>query len=504
MRRALAILMVGCKATEAGWLRGLLEQANLPAGVACVATIEALPDLWQQQAWDLILAEHQPDFDVSRVLNMLAGLGQDIPLIALVPHLDEDLAERLFAAGAQDVLLKSDTIRLMAAIRGCQRYTGHLQDLCEAQQALERSEARFRAIASNLPGLVFQFVLEPDGRVFFPYVSESSRSLLGLSPDSLQKQPEAFLQLILTEDVAGYDQSLQDSCEQLSAWNWEGRIRARGDEDTKWISLRATPRRTPRGAVLWDGIMLNITRNKQIELEIARSRAQLEELSAYSQKAKELERTRIAREIHDDIGGTLTAIKCELVPCLDHSSRTPEFYRNKAAAVESLIDMVIDSTRRIALDLRPGVLDCGIVAAVQWQAREFNQRTGIACNVACGSEEIALDGDLAVAIFRVFQEALTNIAKHANASEVQVKLAETDDQIYLQVADNGCGIADTDMEKINSFGIRSMRERCQQLGGWFHIQSGGPLAGAEVQIRIPAGGLSASDQIPELNRVAWE
>lgn len=497
MVRTLAILMVEPTVAEGGQVRDLLEQGGLSARLHCVA-IDVLPEVLQQQEWDLVLASDHPDSGVVPVLDLLAELELDIPVIALVSRQDEQTTARLFAAGVQDVLLKSDSIRLMAAIRSCQRHIEHLQDLCEAQSALERSEARFRAIASNLPGLVFQFVLESDGGVFFPYVSESSRTLLGLSPDYLQKNPDVFAGLILAEDAGGYAQSLRNSCKQLSAWNWEGRIQAQGDADVKWISLRATPRRTPRGAVLWDGIMLNITRNKQIELEIARSRAQLEELSAYSQKAKEQERTRIAREIHDDIGGTLTAIKCELVPCLDNSSRAPEFYRNKAAAVESLVDMVIDSTRRIALDLRPGVLDCGIVAAVQWQAREFNQRTGIACTVVCDDEEISLDGDLAVAIFRVFQEALTNIAKHADASEVRVKLSGAGGEVYLEVADNGCGITHPDMEKVNSFGIRSMRERCQQLGGRFHIQ-GEPLAGTGVMIWIPVNGqssLSCQDEWP--------
>ena len=494
MVRTLAILLVGHMAAEAEQVNSLLRRNNLSAEAQRVETAGGLSEALQQR-WDLVVANEQTNPSAVHVLDALAKLKLDTPLIVRITRWDEQIATCLFAAGVQDVLLQSDSIRLVAAVRGCQRQIERLQDLYEAQLALERSEARFRAIASNLPGLVFQFVLEADERVFFPYVSESSRTLLGLSPGYLQKNPDAFASLIQAEDAADYDRSLLDSCRQLSAWNWEGRIQARGDEDIKWISLRATPRRTPRGAVLWDGIMLNITRNKQIELEIARSRAQLEELSAYSQKAKEQERMRIAREIHDDIGGTLTAIKCELVPCLDNSSRAPEFYRNKAAAVESLVDMVIDSTRRIALDLRPGVLDCGIVAAVRWQAREFNQRTGIACVVACNCEEIMLDGDLAVAIFRIFQEALTNIAKHAHAAEVRVKLSEADNQVYLEVTDDGCGITRPDMNKVNSFGIRSMRERCQQLGGHFHIQKR-KEAGTEVMIRIPVNGrVSSRDRL---------
>lgn len=407
--------------------------------------------------------------------------------------LDIQTTTRLIEAGAQDVLSKIDAV-LLAVVRRCLRQNAHWRVFQETRLALEKSETRFRALAANLPGLVFQFVLEPDERIFFPYVSEGAKALLGLSPGELQANPENFSALIVAEDLADYDCSMRDSCVHLSAWNWEGRVQIRGEDDIKWISVRATPRRTQQGAVLWDGIMLNITRNKQIEIEIARSRAQLAELAAYSQKVKEQERASIAREIHDDIGGTLTAIKCELLPCLDDQPRASAFYRNKAAAIEMLTDMLIDSTRRIALDLRPGILDCGIVAAIHWQAREFSKRTGIECEVDCLDEEIALNGDLAVAVFRMFQEALTNITKHARATMVQVELSETGDWFLMRVTDDGCGLTNSDTGKPNSFGIRGMRERCQQLGGYFHIE-GKAQAGTYVRIEIPLNGSLSGKQM---------
>ncbi|MCB1986641.1 MAG: sensor histidine kinase, partial [Nitrosomonas sp.] len=188
--------------------------------------------------------------------------------------------------------------------------------------------------------------------------------------------------------------------------------------------------------------------------------------------------------IHDDIGGTLTAIKCELVPCMDATPRSCAFYRKKSAIVESLVDHVIDSTRRISMDLRPGILDFGIVAAVQWQAKEFSRRTGIPVHVSCEEEEISLDSDLSVAIFRIFQEILTNISKHAQATDVLVSLAEFKGEIILEVADNGCGINPQDMKKQDSFGIRGMRERCQQLKGNFNIL-GEPGKGTKISILIP-------------------
>jgi two-component system, NarL family, sensor histidine kinase UhpB len=484
MTRIVAILMVGHTDEAAGRVRDRLGQDGLPATVRCVAAREDLVDVLQERAWDVVLTDDQPEMRAEQVLALVARQVLDIPVVALVSHDDERVAARLLAAGARDFLLAGSLARLTPAIRYCLQQHERLQHFHATQLALEKSEARFRALASNLPGLVFQCVLEADGEIAFPYVSEGCKALLGLAPEILQARPAKFAELILAEDAAGYGQSMQASARQFAAWNWEGRIQAQGDTDIKWVSLRATPRRGARGAVLWDGIMLNITRNKQTEIEIARSRAQLAELIAYSQKVKEHERARIAREIHDEIGGILTAIKCELVPCMDNSERAAAFYRNKAAAIETLVDMVIDSTRRIALDLRPGILDCGIVPAVRWQAREFSKHTRVACFVVCESEEIDLDGDLAVAIFRVFQEALTNVAKHAGASEVQVRLAETGGCMYLEVADNGRGITRPELDKVESFGIKGMRERCQQLGGRFHIQ-GQAKAGTEVMIWIP-------------------
>jgi len=300
----------------------------------------------------------------------------------------------------------------------------------------------------------------------------------------LMDSPALFPELILREDKSIFDQLMMTSVDQLTMWNWEGRIQVKGYADIKWISLRATPRRTVSGATLWDGIMINITRNKLAENEIARSREQLAELSSYLQKIKEHERAHIAREIHDDIGGTLTAIKFELQPCLDEMPRLPVFYQKKAKSVEALVDRVIDSTRRISLDLRPGILDCGIVAAIQWQAKEFTDRTGILCQVSCDTDDIPLDADLSVAIFRIFQETLTNISKHAQAKNIQVKLEETDGLIFLEVTDDGCGIKMSDIEKQDSFGIRGMRERSQQLRGNFDV-SGMSDKGTKVTICIP-------------------
>ncbi|MBY0499010.1 MAG: response regulator [Nitrosomonas sp.] len=496
----LKILLIEHSAEDADVVLKILSQSCFQINYQCVTTVEDLQEALKIPDWNVILSDYAlPRFNACDVLKLIKNQGLDTPLIIISSNVGEEAAASIMALGAYDFMMKANLARLVPVIRRSLREANNNQRFITAQTALQKSEVLFQAITSNLPGVVFQFQLNTNNQASFPYVSDASETLLGLSPQKLMSNPELFPQLILTEDKESYCQLMMTSAEQLSTWNWEGCIQVKGDSDIKWISLRATPRRMFDGVMLWDGIMINITRNKLAEREIARSREQLAELSSYLQKVKEQERARIAREIHDDIGGTLTAIKCELLPCLDKTARKLEFYQQKAKSIELLVDRVIDSTRRISLDLRPGILDCGIVAAVQWQAKEFSDRTGIVCRVSCDNDEISLDADLAIAIFRVFQETLTNISKHASASRIQVKLVELEGLILLEVMDNGCGITEIDMKKQDSFGIRGMRERCLQLKGNFHI-SGESEKGTQVTILIPTGDLEChSGQSYDLN-----
>ncbi len=489
MDRTLNILLVGYSTRDAEHICKTLRVDGLCFNSECINTIEAFPKVLVGFSWDVILSDDtMPELGAEQVLSHLATHHLAIPVIVVSSRGSDESAAHLMKAGAQDFIsIACCMARLVQAIQRSLKQMETLQHIRETQLALQKSEAHFRAIASNLPGLVFQFLLNQDGSKIFSHVSESSVMLLGISPTKLIEQPDLFTDLILPEDRASYNKLMQASAKHFSTWNWEGRIQVKGDPDIKWVSLRATPRRALNDGVLWDGIVMNISRNKLAEIEIARSHARLAELTSYLQKVKEHERARIAREIHDDIGGTLTAIKCELLLCMDTKPRKPDFYQQKAVSIEKLVDYVIDSTRRIAMDLRPGILDFGIVAAIQWQAKEFSKRTEIPCQFCCDSEDIPLDADLASAIFRIFQEILTNISKHAGASNVKVKLSENDDWVFLEAIDNGCGIRESDMNKPGSFGIRGMRERCQQLGGNLYV-NGIPEKETCVIIQIPVNG----------------
>ena len=341
-----------------------------------------------------------------------------------------------------------------------------------------------QAFVSNTPGLVYQFELRPDGSVAFPYLSEGCAALLGLSAAELHAEPQRFLALIVEQDRQSYLDSMHDSARALASWNWEGQIAIAEWNDTKWINLRSTPRALG-AAVQWEGIMTNITASKLEQQEVLRSRARLAELTAHIENVKEQERTRIAREIHDDLGGNLTAIKMALAMLVKRLPPDQPQLADKAAYVDALVDRSIESVHRIALDLRPSMLDLGIVPALEWQAREFEKQMGIACSFASDDADIDLPGNHATALFRIFQEALTNIAKHARASRVAVQLQRHGDRLRLSIADNGSGVAPADRRKPHSFGLRGMNERAAALGGTMTLSpadGGGTIVTIDIRL----------------------
>ena len=229
----------------------------------------------------------------------------------------------------------------------------------------------------------------------------------------------------------------------------------------------------------------DITDRKRAETEIERSREQLRNLSAHLQSVREKERTRIARELHDELGQLLTALNTGLVLLNRKIPETEKSLRDQTGSMIELVDMTMQTLKRIYMALRPGMLDhLGLAVAIGWQAGEFEKRTGIRCKVTVDPEDLSLDPDLSTAIFRIFQETLTNIARHAGAARVHVSLKATAEKVLLTVRDNGRGITQEQLAKPNSFGLLGMRERTHYWGGDVRI-SGKPGKGTLVKVDIP-------------------
>jgi two-component system, NarL family, sensor histidine kinase UhpB len=353
------------------------------------------------------------------------------------------------------------------------------------ENALNESEERLERITSNLPGMVFKLQRGKDGQLAFLYVNPGCEVVTGLSEASLLASAASFFELVPAADRAHLMATLETSAAQLGNWNWSGRLYPVHESTEKWVTVRAKPRRAGRGITIWDGVVVDDTQIRLSQLELERSREDLRALSRHLQSVREEEKARIAREVHDELGSTLTALKMDLAWLGMKLERSSEEIKQKRGAMSNLVDAAVAATRKIVTDLRPSVLDdLGLAAALRWQASEFGRHAGARVRVDAPETNVDMSREIALTLFRIFQETLTNIARHAKATEVDVKLIANNGAFVLQIHDNGVGFNEGDLTKPTSHGIRGMRERARQFGGDVSVSSK-PGGGTTLVITVP-------------------
>ena len=358
------------------------------------------------------------------------------------------------------------------------RITGHKRaERVGAEEELRRSEDRLRLIIDTIPTMAWS--LTPDGRVDF--VNQRWRDYTGIS---LEDELEAPTRAMHPEDLPGAVERWLVAIAAGEPYEHEMRLR-RADGEYRWFLVRTVPLRDElRSIIKWFGTSTEIEDRKRAEKILFRSFEQLRALTARLQSVREEERARMAREIHDELGQALTAIKIDLASLVNQLPPDQQ-QALRGESIMKLIDGTIQTVRRISTELRPGILDdLGLVAAVEWAAEEFQARTGTKCSVSVPPGDLSLDPERATALFRIFQETLTNVARHANATEVHVQLANDQRDVSLEVRDNGNGISDEQRVAPNALGILGMLERALLLGGELTI-NGVPGRGTTVRVRIP-------------------
>src|ERR1700687_5787306 len=354
------------------------------------------------------------------------------------------------------------------------------------ESALRESEQRYEGMTSNVPGMVFQLTRDPHNRLTFAYVSHGCEALTGLPEATVRADASAFINLIPSDERPHFMATLEASATHMSAWNWSGRLRTPNESVERWINIRARPRRGDHGEVLWDGLVYDDTAGRLAQHELERSREELRSLSRHLQSVREEEKARIAREVHDELGSTLTALRMDLDWMAERLPAEMEPLREKRSAMVKLVEAAVAATRKIVTDLRPSILDdLGLAAAVRWQASEFQKHTGIPIEGKAPDADSKIQRDTELALFRIFQKTLTNVARHAKASRVWVDLTITEEGYVLQVRDNGTGMNEADLVKATSHGLRGMRERAQQFGGDVSVSSQ-PGQGTTLVASMPA------------------
>jgi len=233
------------------------------------------------------------------------------------------------------------------------------------------------------------------------------------------------------------------------------------------------------------GIVRDVTERKRVNEELKRSHEQLRNLSVHLENIREEERTRISRLIHDDLGQILAALKIDLSWMSSRMGENRQLLLKKIEGMSQLTDVAIGRVRSISTELRPGLLDdLGLVPAIEWLANEFENRTGVKCQLRLAMDGIPIGKEHTTAFFRVLQEALTNVALHSNASTVRINLRNQDGYGVLEIKDNGRGITQEQVCDSRSFGLMGMRERANLWGGDFKI-SGVRGKGTTVIFGIP-------------------
>ena len=426
----------------------------------------------------VLLDLNLPDSVGGETFRKLRAAVPTLPIIILSGTDDEELAVKLVQEGAQDYFIKGegDAHLLPRAIR-------YAIERWRIEQALEAERNLLRDVLNALPDIVYVRAL--DGS--YVIANTAHVRFLGVQhpEDVVGRTPADFLRAKHAAAAAVDDDSIISTGVPVI-----GRIdtcQGNAGDPPRRFSTSKVPLSDSCGEVIGVvGCLHDVTDEKEAEEALHASKRQLHALAAKLEAVREGDRTRIARELHDCIGQHLAVLRMSMGGLCATWPSLPAAVRQKLTGMQELVDAAIASVRTICADLRPPILDeLGIAAAIEWQAGQFGQRSGLNCRfVAHG--ELQTDPARSTALYRIAQESLTNVLRHAEAKNIQIELRGAGGHLELTICDDGRGIREDEIAQKRSLGLLGMRERVEEFGGQFAI-SGAPRKGTVVSVRMPSG-----------------
>jgi PAS domain S-box-containing protein len=396
-----------------------------------------------------------------------------------IPKLDFE--EPLVTSEGRPVSLLTSKVPLYGPSGSVTGVLGVYVDITEQKRMtklLQASELEFRTLADNSPNIILRYDL--DCRLI--YANSAYERETGIpADDAMYLTPETHWQATML--VAEYKRRLRRAMETAEPaeilLEWE-----RDDVRMTSYAFDVVPERSAGGEV--EGVLAighNVTALKETEQRLEESYEQLRELTTRREEAREEERKRVARDIHDELGQLLTALRMDVSLLRIRFGQDNPQLAGQVQNIMERVDATIQVVRNVAAKLRPAVLDMGIVSAMEWQAGEFTRRSGVRCGLRIEEDEVYLDEERATALFRIVQESLTNIARHAQAENVDISLRREGGDYLLEVRDDGRGFDPAGLKK-KTFGVMGMRERVLMLQGDMEIDSS-PGGGTRIAVRIP-------------------
>lgn len=485
LSRPLRVLHIEDSPDDGLMLQAELEAAGYSLVYRRVDTESGMVTALINDTWDVVLSDFSlSDLNAYKALRLLKISGQDLPLVVVSGFIGELEAVALMKAGAHDYVMKANLARLAPVIEREMKEAASRAQRRAADQALAANRKLLEDITRSLgEGLL---VLDTESRLLL--MNAEAERLLGWTQVELSQHSVHDAIHHFRPDgspLPRKDCVVFRIAHQGQVCRAEDEVFVRKDGTVFPVSFVATPIIEDNAVI---GIVIafqDVSERKKAERELHESQLQLQELSAFLQQVREEERTRIARELHDELGQALTALRIDLNWLDRKLSQRDAAIGGKLAAMHKLVDSTVESVRRISEDLRPGMLDdLGLAAAIEHHVENFARQAGIRCTLNMNREHYELDDRTATTLFRVLQESLTNVARHANAGNVEVRLQDLPGEILLIVKDDGCGLPAHQAGARKTYGLLGMHERVKLLGGSLDISSE-PGRGTRIEASLP-------------------
>ena len=480
MPETLKILMLEDDDVDVEMIRRVLQRADIVHEHTVVSDRQSFDDAIHSSNYDLVLADNSvPRFNSMNALQLTKAQSEKIPFILVTGAVSEEFAVDILQKGADDYILKDNLQRLPSAIERALQKQRVVQEKEKAEAELKKSELRFRAlIEHNADAIVIR-----DQNFQLTYASPAAKKILGFDTDSEMAQD--LDSTIHSEDIGKLHKVQNEVLENPG----------------KPLPV-AFRKKNKNGDFIWvEGVMTNMLHNDGVkgivsnfrdisarvkaEMELKEANNALHQLSNHLQHIREEERIQIARDIHDELGQQLTGLKMDASWLNKKIGAKDHAINGKITDMIKLIDEAVKSVRRILSDLRPSMLDdLGLVAALEWHSHETENRYGIPVKFLADFTEVEIAIEKSTSLFRIFQEALNNAVKHANAHSIISRLTKTENHIILQVTDDGVGMVEDEVKTKKTWGLLGIKERVFILSGKYTMKSE-PGKGTFLQIEIP-------------------
>lgn len=471
MDDSLKILILEDDHADAEIVQHLLKKQDRPVELRVAMSKQHFLEALDSFHPHVVLADNSlPQFNASEALDIMNQRGDAIPFILVTGTVSEEFAAKIIKAGADDYFLKDRLARLPSAIDAALKQRRLEKEKKIALDKISESEEQYRTLMERISdGFI---VLDKDWK--YTYANKRTGEMTGRDPKSLIGKHiwEEFPDAVGSETYKAFKKAMETQ-EYINNIDYYPPLQL-------WQENEIYP--SPEGLSVF---LRDITERKRTEEALRNNAEQLRQLSQHLQDIREEERAAMAREVHDVLGQQLTGFKMDISWLNRKLTNIDKEIRERIEGTLHLIDDAIRTVRRIATELRPSILDdLGLVAALEWQSEEFEKRSGVKVYFSGTLQELNLGPAVTIALFRIYQELLTNVARHAQATAVKASLDTGNGQLKMTVTDNGKGFDIENKGNKKTLGLLGIEERTHLMGGRYEIRSK-PGEGTEVIVSVP-------------------